>query len=218
MKPLGKVSTRWSDDLAYVIGLIVSDGNLSKDGRHILFTSKDYDLAASYKEALNLGVIIGKKGNGSNPQKRYHVVQFGDKLFYNFLLSLGITPKKSKTLGSVKIPRKYFYHYLRGCYDGDGHFYSYWDKRWKSSYMYYLGITSASLSHILWLREKLNFLLDTKGHITRHGKGSAYQLKFGKKESLIILRKIYPTSSVRCLSRKRLKIERALAIINEKLS
>lgn len=41
MKPLSKIKIKWSPKFAYCIGLITSDGNLSKDGRHISFTSKD---------------------------------------------------------------------------------------------------------------------------------------------------------------------------------
>lgn len=35
---------RWSPALAYAIGLIATDGNLSGDGRHLTVTSKDRDL------------------------------------------------------------------------------------------------------------------------------------------------------------------------------
>gem|GEM_PF-6676481 len=44
MKPLGKVKIQWSPEFAYVIGLLTTDGNLSPDGRHINFTSKDREL------------------------------------------------------------------------------------------------------------------------------------------------------------------------------
>ena len=43
-----------------------------------------------------------------------------------------------KKLKSVVMPKKYFFDFLRGHFDGDGSFYSYWDKRWKSSYMFYV--------------------------------------------------------------------------------
>lgn len=215
MKPLGKTKAIWSDDLAYAIGLIASDGNLSGDGRHIIFTSKDYDLAESFKQALGLTVTIGKKSSGRSKEKKYYAVQFGDKIFYNFLIEIGITPRKSKTINEIKIPKKYFFHFLRGAFDGDGSFYSYWDKRWKNSFMYYFTIVSASINYIDWLRLQIKALAGVTGHITKSGNGSTYQLKYAKNESLVIIRKIYPNSQVRCLLRKRLKIENALAIMNE---
>lgn len=54
----------------------------------------------------------------------------------------------------MKIPGKYFFDYLRGCFDGDGCFYSYWDPRWRSSHMFYLEFISASKNHIDWLQKK----------------------------------------------------------------
>jgi hypothetical protein len=36
---------KWNSEISYGIGLIATDGSLSKDGRHITFTSKDQQLA-----------------------------------------------------------------------------------------------------------------------------------------------------------------------------
>ena len=41
MKRLNRVKTEWSPEFAYAIGLLVTDGSLSKDGRHINFSSMD---------------------------------------------------------------------------------------------------------------------------------------------------------------------------------
>ncbi len=49
MRPLEKINIQWSPELAYAIGLLVADGCLSKDGRHIDFTSKDLELVESFK-------------------------------------------------------------------------------------------------------------------------------------------------------------------------
>ena len=48
-KPKGKVKIKWSADFAYAIGLIMTDGNLSPDGRHLCFTSKDIEQINNYK-------------------------------------------------------------------------------------------------------------------------------------------------------------------------
>ena len=101
---------------------------------------------------------------------------------------------------------------MRGCFDGDGTFYSYWDKRWRSSFMFYIEFISASKKHIDWLRTELKEKLDVLGHIGKDGRNSTYQLKYAKKEALEIIKKIYYDKKVVCLSRKRLKIEKALKI------
>lgn len=48
MKPQNKVKIKWSPEFAYAIGLLVTDGNLSPDGRHLNFTSKDRELAETF--------------------------------------------------------------------------------------------------------------------------------------------------------------------------
>lgn len=213
---LNKVNRTWSSNLAYAIGLIVTDGCLYNDGRHISLTSKDLDQLHNFLKCLNINVKIGKKKSGYTGQLTTHV-QFGDINFYNFLLELGLTANKTKTIGSIKIPRKYFFDFLRGCFDGDGSFFSYWDSRWKSSFMYYMAFVSASNEHIDWLRSVLKKTLKINGHITRSKGKSWMSLKYAKKESIKIIRKMYYSKNVVCLKRKRLKIEKALAIIGERI-
>ena len=110
------------------------------------------------------------------------------------------------------MPDKYFFDFLRGGFDGDGTFYSYYDPRWRSSFMFYTVFASASKKHTMWLQGKLYNVLKLKGHINRGG-GGVYQLKYAKQESLVLLRRMYHSKEVICLKRKRLKIEKALAII-----
>lgn len=127
-RPKGKVHIEWSADFAYAIGLIASGGCLSKDERHISFVSKDMDQVLNYQKCLRTSSKIGisKSGMGIGAFR----VQFSGAHFYGFLLSIGLTPAKSKTIGKLLIPDEYFFDFLRGSFDGDGGTYSYWDKRW----------------------------------------------------------------------------------------
>lgn len=115
-------------------------------------------------------------------------------------------------MGKIKIPSKYFFDFLRGCFDGDGTFYSYWDPRWRSSHMFYLEFVSASAEHVDWLRKELKERLNVWGHISKDGKDSTLQLKYAKHEAMEVIKKMYYTRKVVCLSRKRKKIEKALQI------
>ncbi|KKU99327.1 MAG: hypothetical protein UY32_C0002G0063 [Candidatus Jorgensenbacteria bacterium GW2011_GWC1_48_8] len=83
--------------------------------------------------------------------------------------------------------------------------------------MFYTVFISASKGHIQWLRKKINETLPIKGHITKSKTQSTYNLKYAKRESLKLLKKVYYSHKVICLSRKRLKIEKALAIMGAKL-
>ena len=157
------------------------------------------------------------KSSGSTKEKNIFFVQFGDVNFYRFLQSIGLTPNKSKTLGKIKVPNKYFFDFLRGHFDGDGTFYSYWDPRWRSSFMFYTEFISASKKHILWLQEEIFNRLNIKGHITKDGRQVCYQLKYAKSDSYKLLPKIYRQGNKLCLSRKYLKIKQSLAIIGERI-
>ncbi|MDP2631368.1 MAG: LAGLIDADG family homing endonuclease [Candidatus Uhrbacteria bacterium] len=209
-KPKGKVKIEWSPNFAYAIGLIVADGSLSNDRRHIDFTSKDLELINHFKNALNIQNKVGTKARGSETEKRYYRVQIGDVLFYRFLEKIGLMPNKSKILSSMRVPDEFFFDFLRGHLDGDGHFYSYWDKRWKSSFMFYIAFNSASKNHIDWLRKTIKRHLKISGHITKAESQSVYQLKYAKAETLTLLPVLYYSSDVLCLTRKREKIENVL--------
>ncbi|MEK7505881.1 MAG: hypothetical protein AAB597_03245, partial [Patescibacteria group bacterium] len=216
-KPKGKVKIKWSPNFAYAIGLLVSDGCLSPNGRHVIFVSKEREQINNFLKALSIQVSVGNVYSGYKRKKALRV-QFGDVLFYHFLLSIGLTPNKSKTIGKIKLPAKYFFDFLRGSFDGDGSSYSYWDPRWRSSFMFYTEFVSASKIHILWLQEEIRKRLRISGHITGDGKkSSVFQLKYAKSDSLKLLRKMYPRKRALYLERKRLKIERALSIVGERL-
>ncbi len=218
MKPLEKVKIKWSPEFAYAIGLLATDGNLSSDGRHINFTSKDRNLVKIFSKCLGVKNKIGKKARAKEKIKKYFYVQFGDVIFYKFLLSIGLMPKKSRRIDTLIIPDKYFFDFLRGHLDGDGTFISYWDPRWRSSFMFYTIFISASKKHIEWLRGRIFWKLKIWGHITKSINDSIYCLKYAKRESLKLLPRIYYDKKVICLSRKRIKIEKALKVNNKQLS
>lgn len=209
-KPRKSVNTRWSEELAYVVGLIATDGCLLNDGRHLEFNSKDKALVHTFRECLNLKNRIGKKTSGYTGRKDYYRIQFGDVHFHGWLRKIGLMPRKSKTLGGLKIPTRYFFDFLRGCFDGDGTIYSYWDPRWHSSYMFYISFVSASLPHLQWLEHNIRNNIGFAGKI---GLGSrSYQLRYAKTASRILLKKMFYKENVQHLQRKFLNVKRILNI------
>lgn len=217
-KPQGKVEIRWSQDFAYVIGLIATDGCLYNDKRHISFVSADLDLVKLFKKILKLKVKTGLKLSKKGNMNRTPHVQFGDVLFYQFLESIGITSAKSLTISEIKIPPEYFFDFLRGCYDGDGSSYSYFDPRWRSSFMYYTTFASGSMPFLEWLRKEIFNRLGIKGHLTATKRKSCNQLKYAKKDSMILLKSMYYNNVESFLVRKKLKIDKILATMQENKS
>ncbi len=49
---LKNANPEWSPELAYAIGIIATDGNLSPNGRHLCIRSADYELLETVKECL----------------------------------------------------------------------------------------------------------------------------------------------------------------------
>lgn len=215
-KPKNKVKIKWSANFAYAIGLLTTDGCLSKDGRHIDLTSKDREQLQNFLLCLKSNNKISMKH--SSLGKKYLRVQLGDVNFYKFLLTIGLMIRKTKIIREIKIPDKYFFDFLRGHFDGDGTFYSYWDPRWHSSFMFYTVFNSASKIHINWLQNKIYELIAINGHITKSVNSSVYQLKYAKAESLKLIPKLYYNKNIIYLRRKRLKIEKALDINRKHLN
>lgn len=217
VKPKSKVKLEWSANFAYAIGLLVTDGSLSNDGRHILLVSKDVEQLNNFLQALgNIKNRLSRSKSGYTGQYIPRV-QFSDALFHRFLVSIGVTPNKTKTIGKILMPDEYFFDFLRGHHDGDGYFYSYFDPRWKSSFIYYLAFVSSSKAHIDWIRNHLKMFLGVWGHLTKDHRTTVHQLKYAKQEGLKILKRMYSDKKSICLSRKRLKIIEALGSIGEQL-
>lgn len=205
--PLKKYN--WTPELAYIVGLMTTDGCLSPDGRHLTFTSCDKQLVETFKEILNLKNIIGKT------ETRALRIQFGDIQFYKWLLSIGLTPAKSHTIGKILIPKEFFRDFIRGHLDGDGSITTYTDKynTYKNpKYVYerlFIRLISANKEHVLWLQENISNTFKVNGKIYKTkiyppSKVSIYILKFMKKESIKLLKEIYYKKSLPCLNRKKL--------------
>lgn len=198
----GKVKIKWSSNFAYVIGVIATDGNLSPDLRHIHITSKDEEMILNCKKCLGLDNMIGKKARGGSNDKKYYVLQFGDKNFFEFLISIGITPKKSKTINEVIIPREYFNDFLRGCLDGDGSITI--SKHPESRYpQYKVRLCSASREFLVWILKTCSDLFKIKGgSICIPKKSSVHTLTFAKGDSIRILQVIYKGKITSLLRKK----------------
>lgn len=203
-KRLSKIDTTWSPNFAYIIGLIATDGNLSSNGRHISFTTKDLQLAELYKSCLNLTNTIGKKARGGEKIKKYYVVQFGDVNFYEYLLTIGITPRKSRTLSDIKVPKDFFADFMRGCIDGDGNI-SISDHPESRHKQLKVRLYSASPDFLIWIHTMIRELWNIQGgHIYRDPMKNVSELSYAKTDGGKILKIMYYSKDVACLKRKQI--------------
>ncbi len=213
--PAGRYS--WSPELAYAIGLLVTDGNLSKNGRSIVLKSKDLQLLQTFKACLQKQNKIKRQANAHS---RYFCIQIGDVQFYRWLLTIGLFPKKTYTIGWINFPSIYFRDFLRGHLDGDGTITVYVDdnniykgKRYINTRLY-VRFISASQKHILWLHHMLHLHAPAHGAlIHRKGRGKrvdTWEIKIAKYDSIQLLQWIYYKKDLPCLHRKRKIAERVL--------
>lgn len=190
----------WTPELAYAVGLITTDGSLSKDGRHFDFTSNDKDLIETLEKCLGLkNKIIQKRSGYTGKLSSFHI-QFGNAILYRWLQGIGLMPNKSKNLGALLIPDEYFFHFLRGHLDGDGTVRKFRDPVYHNSIRLRTTFLSASLPHILWIQDKIKQLINISGFLRKLP--SVYSLTFAKRASITLLNEIYPNANVPCLTRK----------------
>ncbi len=121
----------WSNEMAYVLGLLYTDGNL-QDGEpnnpkrllpRLSFAQKDKELVLKVIELMGCNVRISesktRKYKHTTATELYYFHLYSQLLF-DQLSSLGLNPKKSLNLTFPEIPYQYVPHFIRGCWDGDG--------------------------------------------------------------------------------------------------
>lgn len=199
--------------------MLITDGNLSKDGRHIILSSSDIEQLNNFSFCLGLKNKISQVYNNGYAVKPAYRIQFGNVQFYRWLVKIGLFPAKTYTIGSIKIPKRYFRDLLRGHLDGDGSIIRYEDRYnvYKGKiYVYqrlYVKFISASHAHVIWLQKMIINLLEIKGAINCKDyskKTLIWELKFAKKESVKLLNWIYYKNDLPCLTRKRILVEEYL--------
>lgn len=215
----------WSAELAYTVGLITTDGSLSKDGRHVAFRSSDIEQINNFKKCLKLSNKVGIPKISGYSKKVCYRLQFGDVQLYRWLLKVGLFPAKTYSIGRLEVPDEFFRDFLRGHLDGDGSIVSYLDEYnvFKNPDYKYVRLVvrfvSASQVHMRWIQANLMRLLGVKGDLcelfqkTRPSHVNIWQLKFMKRESMKLLGWIYYSPNIPCLNRKRLKAKQVLKVI-----
>lgn len=202
----------------YLVGLITSDGSLSKDGRHIAITSKDSDILQEIVVRLKLKIKVNIKYSGSKSNTEYYVIQIGNTSLYKYLEGIGLTKAKSLTLENLVIPNNYFIDFLRGMIDGDGCIFI-WFNPYNHNLQASLRICSASKRFSFWLFEYIKNYFRVPGQIIEYpgkkGKHTIYNLKYGKLAAEEILKQCYYNDAL--ANQRKLNQVKSLLNINSKV-
>jgi predicted DNA-binding protein YlxM (UPF0122 family) len=113
----------WSKEMAYVLGVLYTDGNLYHDQ-----IRKTYRVTISQKEPELLNKLIKLMKLDYIPRYRkqrgiagaIYMIDLQQKEMYDDLMKLGLHPNKSLSILFPEVPDEFVRHFLRGCWDGDG--------------------------------------------------------------------------------------------------
>ncbi len=189
----------WTKEFAYAVGLFVSDGHLSIDGRHIDFTSKDCQLVETFSKVLGLSNTITRKSRSNEEEKKYFHIAFSDVELYRFLQAINIPQQKSKQIQEIILPQNLFFDFLRGLVDGDGNICVYTHPQSRKEQLK-IRIFSASKCFLEWLRAQIMLNGVEGGRIRLATR--VWELTYPKRYALQLLELMYHSDRLPCLLRK----------------
>jgi hypothetical protein len=189
----------WSDEMAYIVGLTATDGCLITGRRVINFKSEDRQLVETYLGVLGRTNRI-RKEKTHKPGGVVYTTQFGDSQLYEWFRSVGLTPRKSLTLGAIGGPDKFIVPLARGLMDGDGGIANFVGTPTVATYPNYryerliVSFNSASREHLEWLRGRLWEVIPESGSLNvlrRKHRRDMFRLQYGKHASIKLLHLFY---------------------------
>jgi LAGLIDADG-like domain len=199
----------WSDEMAYIVGLTATDGCLYTGRRKINFKSEDRQLVETYLS------VLGRTNRVKRAKTRadgvVYFTEFHDSRLYEWFRSVGLTPRKSLTLGAIRVPDAYLVPLARGLMDGDGSILNFVHRPTVKAYPNYryerlrVCFHSASRPHIDWLRGQLRRIAGTTGYVEvakREGHHDLYKLKYEKAAAVALLTAFYADATAPRLVRK----------------
>ena len=107
--------SKWSPKMAYVLGLIATDGCISKSGT-ISLRINDKDLLEKVRVAMDSSHAIKNYAQ----QEGLYTFNFAREKMVADLGGLGILPKKSLNISFPDVPDAFLSDFIRGVFDGDG--------------------------------------------------------------------------------------------------
>jgi hypothetical protein len=217
----------WSNEMAYVLGFFAADGCMyhsanggySTGGYYIVFYSTDLQLLDTIKKIMGIRnkIEVEDRSHQNTRWKIKYSIRLVNRDLYQRFLQLGMTPTKSLTLRFPRVPATYLASFVRGYFDGDGHVYigQYFAKdRNKLRHILQAGFTSGSRGFLQGIQKQLSTVAGI-GLGSLHAHGENWALTYSASDARQLYRFLYPTNTVPCLLRKRLKFEEGMALFEK---
>lgn len=206
--------TKWTTKMAYVLGFLYADGNITDSvpsrTQYIKFTNTEKDILVKIKSALESKHKIYRTPprlvrhkNGEYLSRESFSLRIGSRKMFNDLISIGVVPNKSKVIAFPNILSGYLYHFIRGYFDGDGCVYIYMSKgKTKNKILRKLSIifSSGSYKFLNGLKDYLFKNSSIDGFICRST--GCFQLRYDTDESVKLFKLMYKDSDNLYLTRK----------------
>jgi hypothetical protein len=214
----------WNPDFAYAVGLIATDGFISERNT-IGFSSTDPELVDLLERSIGQRVhrhvlrpeqLKPGAGLGITARKAVYMARIYDSALRDVLIGIGITRRKSLTLGSLAVPSSLFFDLVGGLIDGDGSIMVLNAAPHGKANDYRLtrlrlAMSSGSESHVLWLRQEFaDRDIRASIQLARREAGRLYHLVFSDRQAATVLTLVYQDPRAPRLWRKRQLWERYL--------
>lgn len=144
----------WTHEMAWVLGLFVTDGHVNKQYHSISFAQKDERILRLIAQYMEAEYVLAPYGL----TKTTPTLIINSKEIKKDLELLGTTANKSLTLPFPNVPEEFLGSFVRGVIDGDG---------WVANDGYQMNVTSASLEFAEGLLSVFHSW-GLKSHITEH--------------------------------------------------
>ena len=150
----------WSHEMAWVLGLFITDGHVNKDIHSISFSQKDERILKLIANFMAADYVLAPTG----PTRSIPTLLINSKVIKKDLGDLGIGASKSLTVPFPTVPEPYLPSFVRGVIDGDG---------WVGKEGYEMHVTSGSADfakvllsvfHSWGLKSKITYITGKTGN------------------------------------------------------
>ncbi|MBO0600198.1 hypothetical protein I2483_00855 [Sporosarcina sp. E16_3] len=121
----------WTHEMAWVLGLFVTDGHVNKQIHSIYFSQKDERILRLIAKYMEADYVLAATG----PTKITPTLIINSKEIKKDLEIMGVIANKSLTVPFPSVPEAYLASFVRGVIDGDG---------WVQKTGYVMNVTSDS--------------------------------------------------------------------------
>ncbi|WP_449622877.1 LAGLIDADG family homing endonuclease [Robertmurraya sp. Marseille-Q9965] len=121
----------WSHEMAWVLGMFITDGTVNSSAHSIVFSQKDERILRIIANFMNADYVLAPFG----PTKKTPSLIINSKEIKQDLANLGIKAKKSLIVPFPEVPKEFLSSFVRGVIDGDG---------WVQKRGYVMNVTTGS--------------------------------------------------------------------------